>query len=124
MKFYKTGIIFSIFCLLCSTLNAQWKVGDRVDVYYSDGSAYCRGSILKDEGNGKFIVRYDGCRSSWDQEVTPGQVKPQATVSAGNSDITELFGKWAMFTYSYPTTVTEGNNIYREYNTGAKSPPL
>jgi hypothetical protein len=33
-------------------------------------------------------------------------------------------GKWSMFIAGAPTTVRKGNDLYREYSTGAKAPPL
>src|SRR5207244_779696 len=47
-----------------------------------------------------------------------------ATMDASAAPLRFLVGKWAMFTPSYPTTVVRGNDVYREYGPGGKSPPL
>jgi hypothetical protein len=100
------------------------KVGDRVDVYLSGNQeGKNRGTILEINGS-QYKVHYDGCSEKEDVWENFTLVHPAATISADAPDIQFLTGKWAMFTSSYPTTVVRGNDIYREYGTGAKSPPL
>lgn len=104
--------------------NINFSVGSRVDAYYSSGEPKGRATVLEVKGNGRYKVRYDGCAAHWDEEVDWSQLKPESVVSQNDPDITVLFGKWAMFVYSYPNTVIHGDNVYREYGTGAKAPPL
>ena len=101
-----------------------FTVKNRVDVYYASGGPKARATVIEEKGNGRYKVRYDGCKAYLDEEVDWSQLKPESVVSSTDGDITAVFGKWAMFVYSYPNTVIRGNNIYREYGTGAKAPPL
>jgi hypothetical protein len=102
----------------------QFAVNTLVDVNYADGKPKGRGIVKEVLQNGRYLINYVGCGAHFDEKVDWSQVKPAATVSANNPDITATFGKWAMFVYSYPNTYTDGNNIYRVYGTGAKAPPL
>jgi len=104
--------------------NKNFAVGNRVDVYYASGGPKARATVIEEKGNGRYKVRYDGCKAYMDEEVDWSQLQPESVVSSNDDDITAVFGKWAMFVYSYPNTVIRGNNIYREYGTGAKAPPL
>src|SRR5204862_2259714 len=45
-------------------------------------------------------------------------------LSRSSAAVRFLVAKWAMFTPSYPNTVVKDDNIYREYGSGAKAPPL
>jgi hypothetical protein len=103
-----------------------FHIGDHVNASYADADMSPKGKarVIADKGNGRYKIHYDGCQDYWDEEVDWSQLKPASAVSADNADITVLFGKWAMFVYSYPNTVIQGNNILREYGTGAKAPPL
>ncbi len=102
-----------------------YTINSRVDVYYSSGDPRGRATVIEVKGSGRYKIHYDGCKAGFlDEEVDWSQLKPASVVSSNDADITILFGKWAMFVYSYPNTVIHGNNIYREYGTGAKAPPL
>lgn len=102
----------------------NFSVNSRVDAYYSSGGPNARATVIEDKGNGRYKVRYDGCKAYRDEEVDWSQLKPESVVSSNHPDITATFGKWAMFVYSYPNTVMRGDNAYREYGMGAKAPPL
>lgn len=102
----------------------SFTVNSRVDVYYSSGGPKARGTVIAVIANGRYKVKYDGCKDYWDEEVDWSQLKRATSVSSSDADITAVMGKWAMFVYSYPNTVIRGNDIYREYGTGAKAPPL
>lgn len=100
------------------------KAGDRVDVYLSGNQeGKNRGTILEINGS-QYKVHYDGCSEKDDVWENAALVHPAASISVDAPEIKFLTGQWAMFTSSYPTTVVRGNNVYREYGTGAKSPPL
>jgi hypothetical protein len=100
------------------------KVGDRVDVYLTGNQeGKNRGTILEINGS-QYKVHYDGCSEKADVWENFTLVHPAATISADAPEIKFLTGAWLMFTPGYPTTVVRGNNVYREYGTGAKSPPL
>jgi hypothetical protein len=101
-----------------------YLVGDKVDVYRSNGTANKRGCIKEVLGSGKYKVRYDGSTYYADDTVDGSQLQTAATVSVTDPDIQALRGKWAVFIYSYPNSYTDGTNIYRQYGTGAKAPPL
>lgn len=101
-----------------------FKVGDRVDVFprYSPDKAQ-RGTLIEVAG-GQYKVHYDGCGAHFDSLRDRDELRPAATISADAPDIRFLSGRWAMFTPSYPNTIVRGDNVYREYGTGAKAPPL
>lgn len=99
-------------------------LSSRVDTYYADGSPHARGTVIEVLANGSYKVHEDGCNDKRDEVLDWSQVKPAAVLSAADPDISFLVGKWAMFVYSYPNTTVKGNDIYREYGTGAKAPPL
>lgn len=101
-----------------------FKVGDRVDVYASyDKDKAQRGTIIEAAG-GRYKVHYDGCGTHFDAFIDQGDLHPAATISADALDIRFLFGRWVMFTPSYPNTTVRGDTVYREYGMGAKAPPL
>lgn len=100
-----------------------FKAGDRVDVFYDATHGKNRGTILE-VGAGKYKVHYDGCTPNWDEWVDRLAVRVPATLAAGAAEVAYLIGRWAMFTPSYPNTVVRGEDVYREYGPGAKSPPL
>lgn len=100
------------------------EVGDRIDVYLSGNEeGKNRGTIVEISG-GQIKVHYDGCSEKSDVWENAALARPEASISADAPEIKFLVGKWLMFTPSYPTTVVRGNDIYREYGTGAKTPPL
>lgn len=107
-----------------SKSNFNLVVGSRVDAYYTSGGPKSRATIIEDKGNGRYKVKYDGCKDYWDEVVDWSQLKPESVITANDPDIAQTIGKWAMFVYSYPNTVIHGDNVYREYGTGAKAPPL
>ena len=102
----------------------NFSIKSRVDVTLDDGRPKGRATVIEIKSNGRYKVKYDGCKDYWDEDVDWSQLKTAAVVSSNDPDITAVIGKWAMFVYSYPNTVTIGNNVYREYGTGAKAPPL
>ena len=104
--------------------NFIFTVNSRVDAYYTTGGPRGRATVIEIKPNGRYKVKYDGCKDYWDEEVDWSQLKPASVISSTDPDIKVLFGKWAMFVYSYPNTVIHGNDVYREYGTGAKAPPL
>ena len=104
--------------------NIALAVNSRVDAYYASGSPKGRATIIEVKPNGRYKVKYDGCKDYWDEEVDWSQLKPASVISSTDPDIRDVLGKWAMFVYSYPNTTVRGNDIYREYGTGAKAPPL
>lgn len=103
---------------------AAFTLNTRVDAYYASGTPKGRATVIEIKDNGRYKVHYDGCGAYRDEEVDWSQVKPESTVSSNHTDITALYGKWAMFVYGYPNTVIHGDNVYREYSMGAKAPPL
>jgi hypothetical protein len=104
--------------------NFVFNVNSRVDAYYPDGNPRGRATIIEVKPNGRYKVKYDGCKDHFDEEVDWSQLKPASVISSTDPDIRVLLGKWAMFVYSYPNTTVRGNDVYREYGTGAKAPPL
>ena len=102
----------------------SFPVNSRVDVYYDGGSPHARATVIEIKGGGRYKVRYDGCKAYRDEEVDWSQLKPAAYISSNDPSISPVFGKWAMFVYSYPNTVVKGNDLYREYGPGGKAPPL
>lgn len=111
---------------IAGTTTSQFKVGDRLDVFntgYTPPIPRGRGTIIE-VGDGKYKISYEGCASFHDDWQDRMSVQPEATVSATDPEITFLIGNWAMFSPSYPNTVVRGDNVYREYGTGAKAPPL
>jgi hypothetical protein len=62
--------------------------------------------------------------SAFDEWVDRLAVLEPATISKEAAEIKFLTGKWSMFTPSYANTVIKGENVYRQYGPGAKSPPL
>jgi len=106
--------------------NAQFNVGDRVDVYFANHpptSGKGRGTVLE-VGDSRYKIHFDGCKAYLDGWEDRMSVRPEATISAGDPEIKFLIGNWAMFTPSYPNTVVRGDNVYRQYGMGAKSPPV
>lgn len=101
-----------------------FSLNNRVDVYYASGGPKARGTVIEIKNNGRYKIRYDGCKAYWDEEVDWSQLKPESVVASNDPEIAVLSGRWAMFVYSYPNTVVHGNGIYREYGPGAKAPPL
>ena len=101
-----------------------FTVNSRVDAYYADGTPRGRATVIEVKPDGRFKVKYDGCKDHFDEEVDWSQLKPASIISSTDPDIRDVLGKWAMFVYSYPNTTIRGNDIYREYGTGAKAPPL
>ena len=103
---------------------ATFPMNSRVDLLYPDGGAHTRGSVIEILADGRYKVRIDGCSAKWDEVVDWNQLKPAPFIANTHPDIAALMGKWAMFTPSYPNTVIKGNDVYRQYGTGAKAPPL
>jgi hypothetical protein len=106
------------------TRAAVFAVGTHVDAFYNDHTPHGKATVIADKGNGRYRIHFDGCGNHFDDDVDWSQLAPVSTVSNTHPDITGVFGKWAMFVYSYPNTVISGNNVYREYGPGAKAPPL
>jgi hypothetical protein len=101
-----------------------FKVGSTVDVYYeSNRQGKNRGKIIAAAG-GRYKIHYLGCTKTWDEWVDRLAVKSPAQISVHSAKIKFLAGKWIMFTPSYPNTVVHDGKIYREYGTGARTPPL
>jgi hypothetical protein len=84
----------------------EFAVNSRVDVSNSDGTPKARGSIIKISGD-RYKIHYDGCATTWDEQVTLKQLRPAATLSPNDPAVTSLTGNWAMFAYVYP--VAKGN---------------
>ncbi len=101
-----------------------FTVNSRVDAYYANAGPRGRATVIEVKPGGRYKVKYDGCKDYWDEELDWSQLKPASIISSTDPDIRVLLGKWAMFVYSYPNTVTKGDGIYREYGSGAKAPPL
>jgi hypothetical protein len=102
-----------------------FKVGTRVDVYYSPGNGKGRGKVIAaPDESGRYLIHYDGCGKHFDERVDHTLVLKAKHLSRSSRAVHFLEGKWAMFTPSYPTTVVKDDGIYREYGTGAKAPPL
>jgi hypothetical protein len=104
--------------------NLALAVGSRVDAYYASGGPRGRATVIEIKPDGRYKVKYDGCKDHFDEEVDWSQLKPASIISSTDPDIRAVLGKWAMFVYSYPNTTVRSNDIYREYGTGAKAPPL
>jgi hypothetical protein len=104
--------------------NTGLSLNSRVDVYYNGNTPKGRGTIIEVLADGRYKIRYDGCAAYRDETLDWSQVKPASVVTANDPGITAVMGKWAMFVYSYPNTVVKGNDVYREYGSGAKAPPL
>lgn len=102
----------------------SFKVGDRVDVYASWGKDKAQRGTIIEAADGRYKVHYDGCGTHFDALIDRADLHPSATISTDAGEIKFLFGKWIMFTPSYPNTMISGNTIYREYGLGAKAPPL
>lgn len=103
---------------------SSFAVNSRVDLLYPDGSPHTRGSIIEIMPDGRYKVAIDGCSHKWDETVDWNQVKAAPYIASTHPDIAALIGKWAMFTPSYPNTVVKGNDVYRQYGSGAKAPPM
>jgi hypothetical protein len=101
-----------------------FSLNSRVDLLYPDGSPHTRATVIEVLPGGRYKVGIDGCPSKWNEVVDWNQLKPAPAISITHPDITAIIGKWAMFTPSYPNTVIHGNDILRQYGTGAKAPPL
>jgi hypothetical protein len=102
---------------------SAFKAGDRVDVFYDATHGKNRGVVLE-AAPGKYKVHYTGCGAHFDEWVDRLALHAPAALAASAPEVKFLVGNWAMFTPSYPNTVIRGEDIYREYGPGAKSPPL
>jgi hypothetical protein len=75
---------------------ANFKVGDRVDVYLSDNKeGKNRGTIIEVNGS-QYKVHYDGCGEKYDVWENATFVRRAAEISADNAEIKFLVGKWSM----------------------------
>lgn len=101
-----------------------YKVGNRVDLLYSDGRPHARASVGAILPDGRYKVIPDGCGTNFNEIVGWDQLRPAPFIATTHPDISSLIGKWALFTPSYPNTVIRGNDVYREYGMGGKAPPL
>jgi len=102
-----------------------FRVGTRVDVYYSPGNGKGRGKVIgAPDGSGRYLIHYDGCAKYMDERVDHALVVKAKHLSRSSRAVRFLEGKWIMFTPSYPNTVEHNGELYREYGSGAKSPPL
>jgi hypothetical protein len=95
----------------------------RVDVYYPDGSAHTRATIVEVLKDG-YKVHYDGCPSRDDQVFSKALVKPAAVLPDSAAEVSSLMGKWIMFTPGYPSSYEEQRKLLNECLSGAKEPPL
>ncbi len=103
---------------------ASFGLNERVDLLYANGDAHTRGSVIEILPGGRYKIRIDGCAAKWDEIVDWNQVRAAPFIAITHPDIATLIGKWAMFTPSYPNTIVKGTDIYRQYGSGAKAPPL
>jgi len=100
------------------------KVGSVVDVYYSAGVGRDRGVVRSVTTDGRYKIHFPGCSPSADELVDHALVLPPKTLSRSSARARFLIGRWIMFTPSYPNTVIHDGGIYREYGSGARTPPL
>jgi hypothetical protein len=101
-----------------------FKVGSVVDVYYSPGVGRDRGIVKAVTSDGRYMIHFPGCSASADELVDHALVLPPRRLSRSSAHARFLIGKWIMFTPSYPNTVVHDGGIYREYGSGARTPPL
>ena len=101
-----------------------FKVGSVVDVYYSPGVGRDRGIVRAVNPDGRYKIHFPGCSATSDELVDHTLVLPPKRLSRSSAQARFLIGKWIMFTPSYPNTVVKDGQIYREYGTGARTPPL
>jgi hypothetical protein len=101
----------------------QFKLGSTVDTAYGSGDPNSRGQVIAVDPAGKrYQVHYPGCNAKRNEWLDQSQVKVPEKMSAVATRF--LAGKWIMFTPSYPNTVIHDSQIFREYGTGARTPPL
>ena len=106
-----------------TTFAGEFKLGSTVNTAYGSGDPNSRGQVIAVDPAGKrYKVHYPGCNAKRDEWLDQSQVKVPEKMSAAATRF--LAGKWIMFTPSYPNTVIHDNQIYREYGTGARTPPL
>lgn len=101
-----------------------FKVGSVVDVYYSAGVGRDRGIVRSVTADGRYKIHFPGCNVKNDELIDHALVLPQRKLARTSAHARFLFGKWIMFTPSYPNTVVHDGGIYREYGSGARTPPL
>lgn len=101
-----------------------FKVGSVVDVYYSQGVGRDRGIVRAVNSDGRYKIHFPGCSASSDDLVDHALVLRPKKLSRSSAHARFLIGKWIMFTPSYPNTVVHDGEIYREYGSGARTPPL
>ena len=101
-----------------------FKAGTTVDVYFSPGVGRDRGVVRSVTADGRYLIHFPGCEKGRDELIDHDLVKKARTLSRKSSKVRFLIGKWIMFTPSYPNTVVQDDEIYRQYGTGAKTPPL
>lgn len=101
-----------------------FKAGSVVDVYSSPGVGQDRGIVRSLLPDGRYKIHFPGCSSKFDELVDHALVLPQRRLSRSSSQVRFLVGKWIMFTPSYPNTVVHDGGVYRQYGTGARTPPL
>jgi hypothetical protein len=99
--------------------------GTRVDVFSSPGVGQGRGKIVgAPDAAGKYKVRMDGCTAAFDQRVDHSLVARASTLSRTSAVLRPLFGRWAVFTPSYPAAVVKDPKTRRDYARGKKPAPL
>jgi hypothetical protein len=101
-----------------------FAVGSVVDVYWSPGVGRDRGTVKEVLPDGRYKVHFPGCNASTDPLVDHALVLPPKKLSRSSRQAKFLIGKWIMFTPSYPNTVVHDGTIYRQYGSGARTPPL
>ena len=101
-----------------------FKVGTVVDVYYEPGVGRDRGIVRAVTNDGRYRIHFPGCEKGRDELIDHDLVKKPRHLSRSSRKVRFLVGKWIMFTPSYPNTVIHDGEIYREYGTGARTPPL
>lgn len=101
-----------------------FNVGSVVDVYYSPGVGRDRGIVKAVTADGRYRIHFPGCNPTTDPLIDHALVLPPKKLSRSSAQARFLVGKWIMFTPSYPNTVVHDGGIYRQYGTGARTPPL
>ena len=101
-----------------------FKVGSVVDVYYSAGVGRDRGVVRAVNPDGRYKIHFPGCAASADELIDHALVLPPKRLSRSSRQARFLVGKWIMFTPSYPNTVVHDGQLYRQYGSGARTPPL
>jgi hypothetical protein len=101
-----------------------FNVGSVVDVYYSPGVGRDRGIVKAVTADGRYRIHFPGCNPTTDPLVDHALVLAPKKLSRSSAQARFLVGKWIMFTPSYPNTVVHDGSIYRQYGTGARTPPL